>query len=380
MLFRSAFANHGNLSIGNTIIKGRIGSTVSQSAVVAGDLTDGHRCETGTIWSSGKKLEWQTATSVYEVTLTEERGFVNDITGRIRLNNEIAAPVADRGVSDSLRGTYVWSYRAGECPDNLVRLHRGPLNVYTNSTANFAEALVVLEKKDQAAGLELKESFHLCSHAAYRTHLKDIVVVFHPDNRTSLTTEGFDPSVIADTTRIESEMSFLHIRNKLGEKEKLKQIHMAICETRRDVTISRMEAIAGTDNPYSLQSILGPGHMSTKSGVTVYVTKCEPVSVTPRNHVNCTQEIPVVYNGTDMFVDPFTLNLITHGTIVRCNDVAPPRWLISGKWYCALPKIMECHQPKYLPLADMKLYLTSKDETKGLGRSIYNEQQMTQFF
>jgi hypothetical protein len=31
----------------------------------------------------------------------------------------------------------------------------------------------------------------------------------------------------------------------------------------------------------------------------VYVTKCSPVEVVPRTHPNCTEEIPVTFNGTD---------------------------------------------------------------------------------
>ena len=33
---------------------------------------------------------------------------------------------------------------------------------------------------DQVAGLELTESFLLCGRAAMRTHIKNIVIFFHP--------------------------------------------------------------------------------------------------------------------------------------------------------------------------------------------------------
>jgi hypothetical protein len=37
------------------------------------------------------------------------------------------------------------------------------------------------QDKDQAAGLELAESFILCGHRAYRTHIKNITVFIHKD-------------------------------------------------------------------------------------------------------------------------------------------------------------------------------------------------------
>ncbi len=37
--------------------------------------------------------------------------------------------------------------------------------------------------KDQAAGLELAESFILCGHQAFKTHIKNIAVFIHKDDR-----------------------------------------------------------------------------------------------------------------------------------------------------------------------------------------------------
>jgi hypothetical protein len=60
------------------------------------------------------------------------------------------------------------------------------------------------------------------------------------------------------------------------------------------------------------------------------VTKCWPVSVTPRAVSNCTKEIPAVLNGTDVFIDPILYIVKSHAVPVRCTDIAPPRFLIGG--------------------------------------------------
>ncbi len=108
-------------------------------------------------------------------------------------------------------------------------------------------------------------------------------------------------------------------------KEKLRQIRGAICDNRRDIACTRLEAIAGADNPYSLISTFGRGHLAIKAGGAVYVTKCSPVEVVPRTHLNCTEEIPVTFNGTDAFVDPISYVFKSAGSPIHCNDVAPPQ-------------------------------------------------------
>jgi hypothetical protein len=87
----------------------------------------------------------------------------------------------------------------------------------------------------------------------------------------------------------------------------------------------------------------------------VYVTKCSPVKVVPRIHANCTEEIPVTINGTDAFVDPISYVIKSAGSPIHCNDVAPPRYKVGGKWYCSYPELKECHDPAMLPVDEVKI-------------------------
>jgi hypothetical protein len=99
-----------------------------------------------------------------------------------------------------------------------------------------------------------------------------------------------------------------------------KEVRGAICENRREIAHTRLEAIAGADNPYSLITIFGRGHLAIKAGGAVYVTRCSPVEVIPRSHGNCTEEIPVSVNGTDAFVDPISYVIKSAGSPIHCNE------------------------------------------------------------
>jgi hypothetical protein len=229
--------------------------------------------------------------------LTEEFAKINELTGKIRLPGDLVARAADKSIRDSIMGTMVWQYKATTCPQGQTQLFRGMIKIFSNDTENFVNAIAILEDCSQVAGLELKDSVFLCHLPAYKTHLKDILLVIHPDNFTSVVLDPFDPEHITDYIQLHSELSFLHVKSSISQKDKLHQVLLAICETSHQVAAMRLESIAGCDNPYSLIQIFGQGHLASKAGATVYITRCQPVSVTPHAVTNCTAEIPASYNG-----------------------------------------------------------------------------------
>jgi hypothetical protein len=227
------------------------------------------------------------------------------------------------------------------------------MKAYVNQTNTYEGSTVIVEHqdKDQAAGLELAESFILCGHQAFRTHIKKIAVFIHKDDKMEVAQGRFtDKEGEGDLTRLESGMSFMQVRASMSMKEKLRQVRGTICVNRREIAHMRLEAIARADNPYSLITIFGRGHLAIKAGGAVYVTRCSPLEVIPRSHRNCTEEIPVTVNGTDAFVDPISYVIKSAGSPIHCNDVAPPRYKVGGKWYCSYPELKECHDPEMLPV------------------------------
>jgi hypothetical protein len=95
----------------------------------------------------------------------------------------------------------------------------------------------------------------------------NIAVFIHKDNRMEGAQGNFnDKEGEGDLTRQESGMSFMQVRASMSMKEKLRQVRGAICVNRREITHTRLEAIAGADNPYSLITIFGRGHLAIKAG------------------------------------------------------------------------------------------------------------------
>jgi hypothetical protein len=99
------------------------------------------------------------------------------------------------------------------------------------------------------------------------------------------------------------------------------------------------------------------------------------VEVTPRTHTNCTNEIKAEYNNTNVFIDPISFVIKAAAAPVRCNDIAPPRWRLNGRWYCAYPQIRDCSEPGRIPINIDDVDVMNL----GLGRSIYSPEQLEEF-
>jgi hypothetical protein len=100
---------------------------------------------------------------------------------------------------------------------------------------------------------------------------------------------------------------------------------------------------------------LGEDTFAIKAGGAVHVTRCAPVEVIPRSHKNCLEEIPALFNGTEIFIDPISYFITLAGSPVHCNDIAPPEYKLGGKCYCCYPELRVCHNPAMLPVDEIQI-------------------------
>jgi hypothetical protein len=176
----------GKIIINGRTFQGKIGATASHSMFLAGGFDDKSNCEAGIIsFPNGQTLGGQAAQGLYEITLREEFARLTELTGSLMLTSGVQATAGDKSIVDSLEATVVWEYDSMACPQTIVRLYRGMMKVYVNQSNTYEGSTAVVEHqdKDQAAGLELAESFILCGHQAFKTHIKSIAVFIHKDDR-----------------------------------------------------------------------------------------------------------------------------------------------------------------------------------------------------
>ncbi len=83
----------------------------------------------------------------------------------------------------------------------------------------------------------------------------------------------------ADTTRLESSMSFRQIWTSMSLQEKICHAQHEICHSKRETVFVWLEAVANADKPYSLLQVIGRGHVIAKSGSVAYMMRCNLVEV-----------------------------------------------------------------------------------------------------
>jgi hypothetical protein len=161
-------------------------------------------------------------------------------------------------------------------------------------------------------------------------------------------------------------------------QETIRQVKAEICEEGKQIAHTRLESITGVEHLYSLMQVFGRGHQVNRNGATVYVTKCQATDVLPRTHTNCTNEIPAILNGTNVFADPISFVIKATPALVRGNNIAPPRWRLNGRWYCAFPEIRDSAELGRIIMKPITID-NIKVMNLGLGRSIYSPVQLEEF-
>jgi len=376
---RSAVST-GQMSLNGITLQVLNGSTTSHREPFAGDLADDHSCTAETARINGDSFSYQAGYDLYEVTVRKRPARLWEGIGKIRLPGGIMVNAGDRAAADELEGTFVWDMPSERCEETLSLVYEGDVTIHSNSSKTLTNSLLILEDDatKQYAGLEIQEATLVCGYTAYKTHVKSIMVLAVLGKESRIANSSFTASSASNSAVLQTEIAFLHVKAAMSLSEKLGQVRAELCLNRVKIAQTRLEAIAGTSNPYSLRKVFGPGHVATKSGAVVYVTKCPPVEVVPSPVLNCTEEIPVMVNESRRYVDPFSFILKPTGSVVVCNDIAPPRWMINEVWYCAYPEIRECRTPSLIPIEDVQVDLSTKP-TKGLGKSLYSPEQMKAF-
>jgi hypothetical protein len=64
----------------------------------------------------------------------------------------------------------------------------------------------------------------------------------------------------SEFTKLESELSFLQVRVTMTLQETIRQVKAKIWENRKQIAHTRLESLAGAENPYSLMQVFRKGH------------------------------------------------------------------------------------------------------------------------
>jgi hypothetical protein len=274
-------------------------------------------------------MVWEREATESLIKKTIAKG-VNDI-----LPNYIA------GGMDTVEGTYVWNYTVRNCPEEeLEELYNGRLGILDG------EALMLSGTSGgQRAWLRLGKRVTICDKRMRQTHLPHVYEEWSDSGlEEELTNQYTVPMEERELESMRLEWSYLRGCDDYKLRRDMQDAMATGCWMKGTLMELRQLQAVGREGPGGVAHHFGLGHLALRSGGVAYVARCGMVVVELRNQTTCTQEIPVTYQGKEMYVNPFSLVLQHSATPVRCRRNTPPRWRIGKEWICG-----SCNGPGPLP-------------------------------
>lgn len=106
------------------------------------------------------------------------------------------------------------------------------------------------------------------------------------------------------------------------------------CKTERKLVASMLTIARQNPRDFAFQYFGRPGFTATTLGEAIFMYACDPtvVQVAPYDGI-CYNEMPVLHNGTIMFMTPRSRILIPQGTVVTCVADIRPIYKFGDRWY-----------------------------------------------
>lgn len=347
-----------------------------------GSLSHDHYCITvPQFYSEGKIYEDSYEETILDVHLKVVRGTVDTSRGIVVFSNGIRAQYQDGVLRDEIEGTMVWNASTPECESTVSEVYYGPVTVHRRNfpdTALLNQAIVMVADpgNHRFAGLVLRKPIQVCHIRCYSSQAQGLVVCLMREGDDPLPRYSFKSHFETGRADVMTQLGFSHLSTNLKVAQRFEEIQTELCRIDRTAMFTRLQLIAGADNPYALLDLYGRGHVVTTAGVAAYVTQCVPTEAIRADFPNCTEEIPVKVGEKIRFADPFSLVLKDFPTIVRCSDVMPVRWKMGSEWMCATPEARVCPAPERLNLTVRLEDYIPWDFTQGLGGGAFTISQL----
>ena len=377
-----------------------IGLPQTTSLYKHGGVSRAGSCWTEDFFSEGQFFQNSYEWYVIELMVEKIRGTADLATSKVTFQNGVVAPLHDKVVRDVFEGTIVWNTTERSCRNRISSVYLGTADLHqrrddpkemrpeeeedddddarkkraATAPGAWSEAIAIVKNDTtkQMAGVLIKEPILLCGENCYNTHVKDLVLC---RARGPVTRYDFKSHFDQLRHGMEAKIAYHHLDSNLEVLGKFEEVQQELCRIERKTIFNKLQALAGTQNRYALNDLLGTGHQVYIAGAAAYVTKCREVEVTRTEYPNCTVEVPVIRQNetTVRFADPVTWVLQDYPTVIPCSSYAPVRWKIMGAWYCSNPNVYSCSAPARLR-PEMK-DLTSSSFTDGLGYELYSQEQ-----
>ena len=382
--------NKGQLRVEGRMFNVTVGAPATHEFFSHGGVSPEGSCQTEAFTTAGVYFPSHYERTIVRTAVSIVRGTLDTDTKEVVFVNGIRAHYPDGVTNDVETGTIVWIPESITCEEEVSEVYHGMAKVYRRRRDDPEQSLTLLggmvliskPEDQQFAGLVLRQLTTICNVQAYSTQTRGLTILPLRKGDQPLRQAVFRPQYDTREVHMAGRLGYLHLDAALTEWDRVATLLHAVCKVERVALGARLQAISGGHNPHALLDLYGKGHQIVTAGAVAYVVECAPMEATiaPESASNCTEEIPVSYEGvngtrTYGYCDPLTFNLVAQPSIIPCNPVMPVQWRIADLWHCTAPG--SCATPEQLKLTTGNVTLDGqKDFTRGLGGGTFSSKQL----
>ena len=142
-----------------------------------------------------------------------------------------------------------------------------------------------------------------------------------------------------------SQNTLSHIKTNMHVATAVRDMYNSICENERSSLQNKLNLLAATTSPYSLEPLLGVGYTSVHAGSALHIIECVREEVALRTDFKgCSEQIPIwrsveATNGTQVqtpyFMDPILRTLTPVPSLLLCDNRLPVVYHVEeDHWVC----------------------------------------------
>ena len=261
--------------------------------------------------------------SPYDITLTDHFGQVQTIP----------FPGADFSYDSTV---YLPTFH-GQCLMKMIHQFSISQSGYfiNSGTVQYLSGHIKNSAEQRVFYVELlNDTISLCHYNARRTSYTGVYFV-QDEISADLPEVDFENDAIPNLV-YGTKIEFVHANAHLSRQRIVTFIKTEICKTRHMLLNGLISLASNLDNP---NLFVGSGSMigihAEKAGAALYVHKCAKVAVKLADFGDCTEEVPVIMEGTTeiRFLNPITQVVYPNFTLAPCDPIFPYMYkTVEGLW------------------------------------------------
>lgn len=336
----------------------KVNTTVVREVTDFGEITDtrSSNCEGVDVYIDDVYYKSVIVSRSYKFITRVHEGIMDNDDAKVKLSSGYSYEYSDGSGFDPDYGYSYWNKNSiglSSCEaSRLIMIYSGLGKILTTS---LGDKTAVINTQDQVMAIALKTRTILCSHHAYMTDHSKLYIILGQGSIANSVHSAIDSSNLDMFLYTNSKFVYIEKHFKGQINNLYNNLQNQICSQNYQLLNQLLSMAYISPEEFAWAYSKSPGVTAILRGEALYLIKCTPVFVEPEQTSRCYQEIPVLHNNETKFLKPRNRILVSKGTEIDCNPLAPALFKFNEAWYTIT-------YPPTKVVAPMQLSAANKEE------------------